>query len=362
MAKGRGGTSDATVIEVVNFNTLNQVFEFQDNKIQHNDFVKLLNNVILTFLDARANVLITIEDDQTGTAVINDLCAMNPIYKSLIYRNTIGPDYNKNRDLNTMVPYSDCLYGIKVTEGIRNMLLDEVFRLVDKNIQCIKSKALITEIESLEMDKNGRIEGNPHDDTVFALGHCLLVKARGRIANINSIFNYCNDIRMDPQVSKHIKLYLSSSYSEDDVQKIVDSDNTNESFLTTSYGMMDFASGMQEENSYALNASINNQMAMNLLRGGTVLPSIDNNIDENIISNIHKQLKEQMMAIRLANPPKISAQQNIKESYKDDISPYMTKKQKKALKQKKDIHNYDPFIDQQSLVDPALQWLDMIGG
>ena len=41
MSKGRG--QDSTVIEVIDYNTSEQVFEFKDNTIQHDDFVKTLN-------------------------------------------------------------------------------------------------------------------------------------------------------------------------------------------------------------------------------------------------------------------------------------------------------------------------------
>ena len=170
---------------------------------------------------------------------------------------------------------------------------------------------------------------------------------------------------MDPQIGKHIKLYLSSSYSEEDAQKIIDADNSNNDFLMQSYGMMDYASGMQE-NSYQQQAIANNEMALNLIRGGTVLPSFDGNtISSNIIHEIHDHLREQMEAIQLANPPVNSVLINNKRNQNDDesmFSPYMTKKQKRMLKQSREIHNYDPFVDQKTLVDPALQWMDMIAG
>ena len=194
VAKGRG--SDYTVIEMLNYNTGEQIFEFADNNIQHDDFVHYVNNLVINLLAIQCRIVVSIESNMTGSAVISDLLSLNPIFKNLIYRDTIGADVAK-KNQEKFVLYSDCRHGVEITENTRDLLINNVFKFVNNQLDCIKSKYLLDEIESLQMDKDGKISGSPHDDSVFALGHALLIKTRGRKQNVLSIFDYCDTIQKD---------------------------------------------------------------------------------------------------------------------------------------------------------------------
>ena len=230
----KGTSNDSSVIEIVDYYTLNQVFELEDNKIQHNDLVKLINNIVMTLLKHKAQFVLSIESNNTGSSVISDLLAMNSMYKLLIYRNTIAPDIKGKTNIN----YFDCKYGVELTgsknsndDSMRDILIDYIFDYVNKNLESIRSKYLITEIESLEIDKNGKVVGNPHDDSVFALGHCLLVKYRGRVQNIQTIFNSCAEILQDDNYSNIINLSLSNYDDETITEALKYSNEINDNSL-----------------------------------------------------------------------------------------------------------------------------------
>ena len=345
MAKGRG--QDYSVIEVIDYENYNQIFEFKDNHIQHDDFVKTLNNICLIFIKHGANIIVSIESNMTGSAVINDLIAHNNMYKMLIYRNTIAPDTNKTNN-NTMVPYFNCKYGVEVTTNIRDLLINYIFTYIDKNIECIHSKELINEIESLEIGKDGKIQGNPHDDTVFALGHCLLVKNRGRAQNILSIFNGCNDIRNDPTYSQQMRLSLAN-VSDDIIDQITGA-NSDELFYER-VGLMESAANMNPlNNSDNINeANIN---ALQLLSGGvnTLRMDQNGNIDRNSIDQMRRNLLTQTQILQM--------------QHSLPTLPSIYNNNKKKRKKEKEIHYYSDDSNNMFTNDEdhALDWIANVIG
>lgn len=331
MAKGRG--QDSTTIEAVDYTTLEQVFEFKDNKIQHNDFVSTFNNVIMRFLHEKANVCISIEDNITGTAVINDLIAMNPMYKTLIYRDTISADISKRKNANMLVPYSSCSHGVKITQGTRDLLIDNIFAYVEKSLETIHSKELVSEIESLEIDKDGRIEGHPHDDLVFAFGHCLLVKNRGRISNVLSIFRFCCDMRSDPSFNKQAKMYLSGHYTDEQIAQ----ESFNDNIFIQNVGFLETAGSLNNMETSEIEKS--NSLAMNLATGGGI--QLVDGISDTSLANLHEMLQQQAQFIKKNHPPAAASKHRMrKDSFVSD--------------------EYVP--DETSFGDPALSWISMIRG
>jgi hypothetical protein len=200
MSKGKG--LDYTSIQVFDFENLDQIFEFKDNRIGHDDFVKFLHYLVYVLLFSNAtNIVISIESNATGTAVISDLIALNPLYKRLIYRDTISQDIAK-KNRGVLIEYLKCDYGVNVSSNTRDLLINYLFNYIDKNLDRIASKELLNEIESLQIDKDGKVIGTPHDDLVLALGHVLLIRYRSRLKEVLSIYNACNDIRADSTYSK----------------------------------------------------------------------------------------------------------------------------------------------------------------
>ena len=345
IAKGRG--QDYTVIEILDYENLNQVFELRDNHIQHDDFVKTLNNLCLTFIKNGANILISIESNMTGSAVINDLIAYNPMYKILIYKNTIGVDSNKTSSTNSMVPYFNCKYGVEITTGTRDLLINYIFNYIDKNIECINSKELINEIESLEIGRDGKIAGNPHDDTVFALGHCLLVKNRGRIQNILSIFNSNNDIRNDPTYRQQMQLSLAN-VSDDVINEITGANS--DSLYYERVGLMETAAQMNPHNNVD-NINESNINALQLLSGtNTLRMDYNGNIDRNSIDQMRQNLIAQTRLIQMQHtlPPIIN----------NNFSNNKKSKRKKT----KEIHYYSDDSNNMFTNDEdhAIDWIQHI--
>lgn len=367
----KGTSNDSSAIEIINYHNLNQVFELTDNKIQHNDLVKLINNICMTLLKEKAQFVISIESNNTGSSVISDLIALNSMYKLLIYKNTIAPDIQGKTNIN----YHDCKYGVEITgsgnsdkESIRDILIGYIFQYVDKNLESIRSKYLITEIESLEIDKNGRIQGVPHDDSVFALGHCLLIKYRGRVQNIQTIFNSCADILQDDNYSKIIDLSLSN-YDDNVISEALEYSNgmndsiiigetglnstTAQSFGAIEYNpMQSISDQMNFFNTSQLSFNSNgqiNQESLDLLRQS--LSQQTKIIQE---KNKIKRETEELLRLKNNNNPlikKINNDKNKKESKKSKI--------KKILNDHISSNNLN-YMSQYS--DDSDEWISYIIG
>ena len=299
-ATGRG--NDYTVIEIIKEDTLEQIFELRDNLIQNDDLVKTINNIVYTFLYHGANIIISIESNMTGSAVISDLKALNPIYKTLIYRNTISADISKKVN-DIPIDYYKCEHGVNISGSTRELLINYIFRYIANNLSLIHSKDLMQEIESLEIDKNDKVVGYPHDDTIFALGHCLLLKNRGRKQNICSILNYCNDIKNDEILKKTIELSLNNYDEEliDDVINITSNNSTND-FIIGETGL-----------SSALNEySINNENNNNIIESNSMIMMPFNNIKQ-LDMNSFNEVRQQLLAHNNLISNRIKEQQELKK-------------------------------------------------
>ena len=334
-ATGRG--NDYTSIEVIDNDTQEQVFELRDNLIQNDDLVKTINNITYTFLYNHSNIVISIEPNMTGSAVISDLKALNPIYKTLIYRNTISSDISiKNK--NEIVDYNKCEYGITITNSTRELLINYIFKYISNNLSLIHSKELMQEIESLEIDKNDKVVGYPHDDSVFALGHCLLLKNRGRKQNIYSIFNYCSDILKDSEFKQTLQLSIENNFDDELIRDTLNESNSSNDFILGESGLL---STLKE--SYSSN-TIDNGINSNILLPFNIMSTSTNTIDMNSFNEIRQQLIQQNTMISQKIKDERELKKKMNEQKKNSNNPNMNKilnkinKKSKREKIKEDIY------------------------
>lgn len=187
----KGAGMDYHVAEVFDYNTLEQVIEIRDNKPTHTDFVDIVHYLIKNVILCNNGRCVIAIENNLGYSLITDLFKIDSMYKSLIYRDTIGADFKAGKT-SELTKYSELKWGIATSVLTRPMILDNIYRFVAGDLNNIYSVQLLNEIESLEV-KDGKIEGAVHDDMVFGLGMLLLLKDKGRISCINDILNSCED-------------------------------------------------------------------------------------------------------------------------------------------------------------------------
>lgn len=290
-ATGRG--NDNTAIEVLDFDSLEQIFELKDNNIQNDDLVKTINNIVLNFINSKCNIVLTIESNMTGSAVISDLKSLNPIYKNLIYRNTISSDISIKNN-SELIDYFKCEHGININNSTRELLINYLFKYIANNLNSIHSKELIQEIESLEIDSKGKVVGYPHDDMVFALGHCLLIKNRARKQNLYSIFRYCEDIRNDETISKTITLSLEN-YDEDLIKEVIDENINGNDLVIGQSGITEELSRISRYNENNNNDYYSLDSQLNMMPFSNLNPSM---ITHDMIKDIRSQvMRSNMMMV-----------------------------------------------------------------
>lgn len=187
----KGAGMDYHVLEIFDYYTMKQIMEIKNNQGSSSEFKDLVHYVVKYLVLGNGGRCAVAIENNLGYSLIAELFKEDEMYRSLIYRDTISEDNKSKRDTG-MVPYGECKYGIATTTLTRPMIIDELYRFTSNNIENFNSNYLLSEIESLEM-KDGKIEGAVHDDSIFALGMLLLLKSKGRVANINSIFDACED-------------------------------------------------------------------------------------------------------------------------------------------------------------------------
>lgn len=194
--------NDYHVLEVFDYYTMEQVLEVKHNKAKNEDFGDLVDFVVRDIILKNYGKCILGIENNLGYSLISYLFTKDPIYKSIIYRDTIGPDNKKDKNANFLKPYNECMFGIATTTLTRPMIISELYSLVSSDVSIFNSVYMLNEIESLEM-KDGFVEGAVHDDTVFALGMILLLKKKSRASMINSIFDMCKDFWDDEGKNKY---------------------------------------------------------------------------------------------------------------------------------------------------------------
>lgn len=187
----KGSGMDSHVLQVLNFDTMEQIIEVKDSKTSQQEFAEVVHHVSKDIILANNGRLIIGIENNMGFALISELFKLDDMYKVLIYKDTLAEDYKAKKD-TVKVEYGKCKYGIATTALTRPFIIDLIYRFVNNNVDLINSIYLLNEVESLEL-KDGKIQGAVHDDSVFALGMVLLIKNKGRISNIMSIFEACED-------------------------------------------------------------------------------------------------------------------------------------------------------------------------
>lgn len=175
----------------------------------------------------------------------------------------------------------------------------------------------------MEINKDGRIEGVPHDDSVFALGHCLLLKFRGRIRNILSIFRSCEDIRNDPMYAQYIYLSLNNY----DTKKIQSALDNNDNILYNRVGVIEGAIYNNPEGYGTItdssNADVIDPETLNNFFTPTSI-ELDSNgqVDANSLATIRESLMVQTEAIKA----------RVQQQHQEEASSFMKKINKKVSK------------------------------
>lgn len=187
---------DFNTIVIIDYDTGEQVAEFADNKISPSAFGKLIDKIIkYLYLKYDAVTLLSIEFN-IGFALISQLRNEidSEIYNILICRDTISKDNFDRLPNQKMIPYSECKYGIDTTRKTRPLMINEIYKKATREINCIKSQALLSEILSLQQNKDGKVEGMPHDDLIFSAALCWVLMSHGRSNEINNSFLAGSDI------------------------------------------------------------------------------------------------------------------------------------------------------------------------
>ena len=145
--------TDYSAIEVINYDTGEQVAEGMFKC----SVIKFCGQYIPTIIDRLKNKLLVIESNSVGNQTIEML--------RLKYNHYIIKDeLSKNKDK----------YGITMSPVTRPLLIEQIYELFTKNDNLVKSKKLRLQATSLIRKSSGRIEGEPNDDLVFAIGMCFL--------------------------------------------------------------------------------------------------------------------------------------------------------------------------------------------
>ena len=145
--------TDYSAIEVINYDTGEQVAEGMFKC----PVIKFCEQYIPAIIDRLKNKLLVIESNSVGNQTIEML--------RLKYNNYIIKDeLSKSKDK----------YGVTMSPVTRPLLIEQIYELFTKNDNLVKSKKLRLQATSLIRKSSGRIEGEPNDDLVFAIGLCFL--------------------------------------------------------------------------------------------------------------------------------------------------------------------------------------------
>ncbi len=190
--------SDFSAIEIIEFETSNQVAEFI-GKCTVDELCQLVEAVAQLY----PNSLIIPETNGLGNQVIEYLSKHN-ILRSKTFKQPI-------KDVNTnTIKYK---YGLTLTSENRPILLEQIYTIIAEDATKVRSRALKLQLIGLE-NKNGKIEGQP-DDGVFALGFTYLVRAK--YPQAISKVKIDNPMSLDVIKELHEQRYSHNDNSESNV-------------------------------------------------------------------------------------------------------------------------------------------------
>ncbi len=157
--------SDKSGIEVFDYETLEQVWEFR-GKCKVEDFIKILKLAVFQYPG-----LIVIENNSYGNQVIE---AMNTAeYSTQIYKEKRKSTPGKGKAATIKhIP------GLSTNSKTRPLMIDALYSYVTEYPECIKSERLKLELIGLVSKENGRVEADTggHDDLALSSAFCYYVR------------------------------------------------------------------------------------------------------------------------------------------------------------------------------------------
>ena len=163
--------TDYSAVEVINYDTGEQVAEGMF-KCQ---VIKFCDQYIPAIVDRLKNKLLVIESNAVGNQTIEMLKVK---YEKYIIRDELS----RNKDK----------YGITMSAVTRPLLMEQIYELFTRHDNLVKSKNLRLQATSLIRKSSGRIEGEPNDDLVFAIGMCFLVTNHLNLTKYFDILDFEN--------------------------------------------------------------------------------------------------------------------------------------------------------------------------
>lgn len=153
---------DKCAIEVIEYETMNQVLEFH-GKLDPKEFVDVLRYVCALVPN---NYIIVDATGGYGQTVCYDL-----LYDNSYHYNLFG-EY-KNSGLAT--PFEP---GLKITSRNRSLIIEALFHYVSEDPELILSPRLSMELLTLVEIKSGKVvaDVNSHDDLALAYAYCCYIR------------------------------------------------------------------------------------------------------------------------------------------------------------------------------------------
>lgn len=156
-------TGDYSAIEIFRYSNFEQVGEFfgkLGSLTKYSEIIMKLIDVLEIVMDKR--LIICIENNSIGTAIVEDLeNAENPKYAQYIYS-----------------PNPEKYIGINTNAKIKNTMISFFYDIVTHAPECLKSEALINQLNVIERSANGTIKASTgnNDDLFMAGVLCAYVK------------------------------------------------------------------------------------------------------------------------------------------------------------------------------------------
>lgn len=188
---------DKSAITVWDYETLNQVFEYQ-TKCKVIDFIKVVKYVCSQYPGT-----VVIENNSYGNQVMEEIS--NSEYVSMVYKEKRGEH--------------KIAAGLSNNIKTRPLMIDSLYSYVHQFPQMVKSKRLALELVGL-VDNKGRVEADSgcHDDLALTLSFCMYVRKydpplfidtnkekQSAFMNILNMNSPTNDFPTDASIMKHVK-------------------------------------------------------------------------------------------------------------------------------------------------------------
>jgi len=153
---------DFSTIQVVDYETFEQVAEFQDH-LRVDQFCRIIDLVNKIY----PNNMLIVESNSYGNQVIEFLTQTGTTYT--LYHQKIKNGENKNGRVK---------YGLYTGPQTRPLMMDALYTYIKSDPSIVKGKRTILELIGLVQKSNDRIEADEgeHDDLCLALAFCAYVK------------------------------------------------------------------------------------------------------------------------------------------------------------------------------------------